>query len=132
MKTKRKSRPIHEASLLKWHMMAFIIVTVGLVWSIFSTLTYPGNANVPFAAWEPFISSRIAWIMVWGLIVLAHMGTSQLRIIRVQQDRDDQLENIVLKPKNDVLCARLDERDDRDEDSWLTHDEVKRLQSRYE
>jgi len=128
MKTKRKSLPTHEATLLKWHMMAFIIFTVGVVWSIFSTLNYPDNASVPFAAWEPFISSRIAWIMVYGVVILAHMGTSQLRIIRVQQDQ--HFENAVFKPKNDVLYAHLDDEvNDLDEDSWPTSDEAKRLQS---
>lgn len=131
MKSKRKSLPIHEASLLKWHMMAFIVFTVGLVWSIFSTLTYPGNANVPFEAWKTLISSRISVIMAWGVVVLGHMGMHQLRSVFEGQAQREHLENIVLKPKNDVLYCHPEEHM-RDDDDSLQLNEEQRLQSRYE
>jgi hypothetical protein len=97
MNTKRKALHLQDNRLFKWHMLAFIFFAILAAYSIIATITYPGNATVPFAVYRGFIIARVSMIIIWGFLLLAHYGLHQYRAMlemRGYQAHQDLLSRI--------------------------------------
>lgn len=75
---KRKSIAVPGRALFAGHVIAFISLTLLIVYSLIATLTYPGNAEVPFAVFRPFIIERLGWILLLGGLLLGHYAARQV------------------------------------------------------
>lgn len=130
---KRKSLFLPGAALIKWHAVIYIVFTVALWWSVMSTLNYPGNTDVPFSAYQPFILNRIGVTILWGLVFLAHFAFQQMRGWRHDQARQSHLREISEIQNRYTSGARLDLEQNDDEDLLIDEDEwqaQRRLQSK--
>ena len=83
MKHKRFTVP--DISFLKWHAFFFVLFTVFLWMSVLSTFSYPGNANVPFEAFKPFLIERMSINILWGVVLLAHFGVRAVQDMLLQR-----------------------------------------------
>jgi hypothetical protein len=91
---KRKGRSLQNMAALKWHLLAFILFTLLVAYSLLSEITYAGNATVPFAVFRPVIIERLSLLLLWGTLLLVHYGYHQLRSVQEQRAYRSHLNSI--------------------------------------
>jgi hypothetical protein len=133
---KRKTLQLRDTALFKWHMLAFIIFAIMVSYSIIATITYPGNATVPFAAFRPFIIERVSLIIIWGILLLLHYSFHHIRAIQQMRDYRAHQDLLSRITRQDDSRLRLDSQPENfevieDEPGWLDEEEY-RSQSRHQ
>jgi hypothetical protein len=93
MKRKRFTMP--EISLLKWHAFFFVLFTVLLWMSVLSTFSYPGNDELSFDIFKPFLMERMAVNIMWGMMLLAHFGVRAVQDMLQQRLMRLELPNLM-------------------------------------
>jgi hypothetical protein len=76
---KRKSLVLSGGSLVKWHSIVFALCMIAMWWSALSTFSYPGNDRLPFEMFRSFIIDRIWITILWGFVLMVHVGEHQIR-----------------------------------------------------
>lgn len=82
---KRKRFAIPDISILKWHAFFFVLFTVFLWMSVLATIEYPGNAEVPFEVFKPFLVERMGMNILWGVVLLTHFGARAVQDMLMQR-----------------------------------------------
>lgn len=67
-------------SLFQWHLAVFIAFALLVAYSLVATITYPGNAEIPFGVFRPVIIERLLLILIVGTTLLAHFTIQQFRV----------------------------------------------------
>lgn len=75
MKQKRFQPP--RSSLLRWHLIGFTLLVLLATYSVVAEITYPGNADIPFAILRPLIMERLSLILLVGATVVVHFIVQQ-------------------------------------------------------
>ncbi len=75
----KHSHPVPGEKLLKLHLILYVICMVLLGLSIYATLNYSGNRRVDLTVFVPFFMERFAVVILWGTLVLSHVGFQQVR-----------------------------------------------------
>ena len=75
---KRKRMAGRGMLILKLHVLAFVVFSIGLWLSVLATFTYPGNAGVPFETYKPFLIERMNFSILWAIVLLGHFVLLEL------------------------------------------------------
>jgi hypothetical protein len=132
---KRKTLQLRDTALFKWHMLAFIVFAILAAYSIIATITYPGNATVPFGVFRPFIIERVSLIIIWGILLLLHYGFHHIRAFQQIRDYRAHQELLSRITRHDDSRLRLDSSTENfevieDDAQWMDEDE-NHVQSRH-
>ncbi len=92
---KRKQHSTQKLNTLKWHAVIYAAAMATVWYGVVATINYSGNTLVSLDEYRPLILQRIDFTLFWGILLLIHLGVSEVRDYYLQRDEHTQLDSIL-------------------------------------
>lgn len=92
---KRKQTTTQKFNTLKWHAVIYAAAMATVWYGVVATINYSGTTLVSLDEYRPLILQRIDFTLLWGVLLVIHLGVSEVRDYYLNRDERPQLDPIL-------------------------------------
>lgn len=91
---KHKRNTTRKFNALKWHAMIYAAAMLTMWYGVVTTINYSGNLIISLDEFRPLILQHLDFTLVWGVVLIVHLGVHEVRDYRQERGYNQPLESV--------------------------------------